>query len=277
MRTQHRLSVLLKAAQLARSTFFYHLARLQIPDKYAEVKVLMLRLFSEHRSLYGYRRLNELLRQCGYSHSGKTILKLMKALSLECPVRRKKYCSYRGGVNPTVANLLQRNFVASAPEEKWVTDVTEFRVGEDKYYLSAIMDLYNDEIVAWEGSQKATASLIDGMLKKAFSHLSSLSRVLLHSDQGWHYQRPYYRRQLAERGIQQSMSRKGNCLDNAMIENFFGHLKTEMFYLKTFRSVSELSAAIGEYIDFWNDKRIKMGLGGLSPVEYRTHNQIKLT
>lgn len=237
----------------------------------------MLRLFSEHRSLYGYRRLNELLRQCGYSHSGKTILKLMKALSLECPVRRKKYCSYRGGVNPTVANLLQRNFVASAPEEKWVTDVTEFRVGEDKYYLSAIMDLYNDEIVAWEGSQKATASLIDGMLKKAFSHLSSLSRVLLHSDQGWHYQRPYYRRQLAERGIQQSMSRKGNCLDNAMIENFFGHLKTEMFYLKTFRSVSELSAAIGEYIDFWNDKRIKMGLGGLSPVEYRTHNQIKLT
>jgi transposase InsO family protein len=268
--------VLLKVAQLARSTFFYHLAHLQIPDKYAEVKALMVQLFSEHRSLYGYRRLNELLRQCGHRHSGKTILKLMKALSLECPVRRKKYCSFRGDACQVVANLLQRNFIASAPEEKWVTDVTEFRVGEDKYYLSVIMDLYNDEIVAWEGSRRAGVPLIDGMLKKAFSRLSSRSHVLLHSDQGWHYQRQGYRLQLAERGIQQSMSRKGNCLDNAVIENFFGHLKTEMFYLKTFGSINELSAAVSGYIDFWNHKRIKMGLGGLSPVEYRTQNRNEL-
>ncbi len=262
--------MLLRVAKLSRSTFFYHLARQQIPDKYADVKALIVRLFSEHQSLYGYRRLNELLRQRGYRHSGKTILKLMKALSLECPVRRKKYRSFRGTACPEVANLLQRNFVASAPEEKWVTDVTEFRVGGDKYYLSAIMDLYSDEIVAWESSRRAGVSLIDGMLKKAFSRLNSQSHVLLHSDQGWHYQRQGYRLQLAERGIQQSMSRKGNCLDNAVIENFFGHVKAEMFYLRTFKNVRELGTAVSSYIDFWNNKRIKMGLGGLSPVAYRT-------
>lgn len=260
---------MLAVADLPRSTYFYHLSRQNLPDKNAGVKALIIRLFGEHKDIYGYRRIASLLRRYGYRHSGKTVLKWMKEMSLESPVRRKRFTVYHGTENGITGNLLKRNFRTDAPEEKWVTDVTEFRVKDEKYFLSAIQDLFNGEIVAWETSRRPRVSLINGMLEKALVKLSGKKRPLLHSDQGWQYQMPGYKQKLAVNGIKQSMSRRGNCLDNAVIENFFGHLKAEMFYLKKFGSVKELRVAIEEYIKFWNEKRIRMSLNGLSPAEYR--------
>lgn len=276
LRTRHRLPVLLSVSRLPKSTFFYQLARQQAADKYAEVKALIVRLSEEHRSLYGYRRMGCLLRQHGWGLSGKTVLKLMSALGLQSPVRKKRYRSCRGPEGRTAGNVLQRNFRAQAPNEKWVTDVTEFSVAGEKCYLSPVLDLYNGEIVGWETARKPLMPMINNMLSSALRHLTGEQRPLLHSDQGWQYQMPEYRQRLAENGIKQSMSRRGNCLDNAVMENFFGHLKSEMFYLKKYRDVEELEKDIGDYIHFWNTKRIKMGLGGLSPVAYRTQHYAAL-
>ncbi|HGA1692845.1 TPA: IS3 family transposase, partial [Escherichia coli] len=154
-----------------------------------------------------------------------------------------------------------------------VTDITEFRAGGQKLYLSPILDLFNGEIVAWETACRPTEELVKRMLNKGLESLAEGEKPLLHSDQGWHYRIKSYQSALADRGLVQSMSRKGNCLDNAVMENFFGHLKEEMYYRWDYRNVEELENAVNEYITYWNQKRIKLSLGGLSPVEYRTEYQ----
>ncbi|EPF3355413.1 IS3-like element IS1397 family transposase, partial [Escherichia coli] len=199
--------------------------------------------------------------------------KLMQQLGLKSPVRLKKYRSYRGNMGLTAENILQRQFKAEAPCEKCVTDITEFRAGGQKLYLSPILDLFNGEIVAWETACRPTEELVKRMLNKGLESLAEGEKPLLHSDQGWHYRIKSYQSALADRGLVQSMSRKGNCLDNAVMENFFGHLKEEMYYRRDYRNVEELENAVNEYITYWNQKRIKLSLGGLSPVEYRTEHQ----
>ncbi|WP_251232767.1 IS3 family transposase, partial [Burkholderia mallei] len=136
--------------------------------------------------------------------------------------------------------------------------------------LSPVMDLYNGEIIAWHSATRASFDLISSMLKKAFSRLTRGERPLLHSDQGWQYQMPAYRRLLDQRAVQQSMSRKGNCLDNAAMESFFGTLKAEFFHLNEFDSVEQLRAGIRQYIRYYNHERIRLKLKALSPVQYRT-------
>ncbi|QMD22428.1 IS3 family transposase [Escherichia coli] len=273
LRCGHCQSDLLKAAGLARSTLYYQLSLQKAKDKYADVKQLIASIFHEHRGCYGYRRIHCELQKRGLKFSGKTVRKLMQQLGLKSPVRLKKYRSYRGNMGLAAENILQRQFKAEAPCEKWVTDITEFRAGGQKLYLSPILDLFNGEIVAWETACRPTEELVKRMLNKGLESLAEGEKPLLHSDQGWHYRIKSYQSALADKGLVQSMSRKGNCLDNAVMENFFGHLKEEMYYHRDYRSVEELENAVNEYITYWNQKRIKLSLGGLSPVEYRTEYQ----
>jgi len=273
LRKGHNLNDLLQAADLPRSTFYYHQNGQKITKKYAEVTDLITTIFKEHEKRYGYRRITLVIRSMGHLLNHKTVRRLMCELGLKSPVRRKKYRSYKGTIGEIADNLLAQNFSATAPCEKWVTDVTEFSVADGKLYLSPILDLFNGEIVAWATARKAQTEMINKMLKKAFKRLPGQKSVLLHSDQGWHYQMKTYQDKLSNRGIKQSMSRKGNCLDNAVMENFFGHIKAEMFYQKCYASIQELDEDITRYIIYWNNKRIKVKLNGLSPVAYRAQYQ----
>lgn len=270
MRQRHPLSLLLRGARLSRSTFYYHVKAQGAADKYAALKARIGAIYTRHKGRYGYRRITADLRQAGQVVNHKTIQRLMQVLGLKSLVRPKKYRSYKGTVGRVAPNVLQRQFEASSLNEKWVTDVTEFNVAGAKLYLSPVMDLYNGEIVAFETSKRPAFSMVGGMLKKAFARLRLTEKPMLHSDQGWHYQMPLYRRMLADRGLTQSMSRKANCLDNAAMESFFGTLKSEFFYLNKFANIDELQAGIKQYIHYYNHDRIKLKLKGLSPVQYRT-------
>ena len=227
-------------------------------------------LFSRHKGRYGYRRVTAAIRQLGRKVNHKTVQSLMGKLGLKSLVRPKKYRSYKGEVGNAAPHVLQRRFDTTGMNQKWVTDVTEFNVAGEKLYLSPVMDLYNGEIIAFETSKRPEYSLVGFMLKKALSKLRRDDRPILHSDQGWQYRMSAYQRALQEKGVVQSMSRKGNCLDNAAMESFFAVLKSEFFYLNKFSSVDELQTGLKKYIHYYNHDRIKMKLKGLSPVQYRT-------
>ena len=209
------------------------------------------------------------MRNRGYSINHKTVRKLMNSCGIKCEIRRHKYRSYKGKVGKVASNILNRNFLATRPNQKWVTDITEFNVHGEKVYLSPILDLFNGEIISYNISLRPTFHQIMDMIDKAFEKIPNTSETILHSDQGWQYQMNRYQNMLKEHGIIQSMSRKGNCLDNSVMENFFGLLKTEMFYNQEFESVQHLISEIETYIDYYNNKRIKCKLKGLSPVQYR--------
>ncbi len=199
----------------------------------------------------------------------------MKILNLKGKQRKNgKYHSYKGEVGKIADNLLKRDFTASKPYEKLTTDVTEFKIGNDKVYLSPIMDLYNREIISYSISRSPNLCQIREMLDGLFGKLPNNAVPLFHSDQGWQYQHAEYQRLLKEHNITQSMSRKGNCMDNGAMENFFGRLKVEMFYGEKFESVSEFIEELKEYIDYYNNDRISMKLNGMSPAQYRTHYQL---
>lgn len=195
----------------------------------------------------------------------------MSELCLKSLVRSKKYRSYKGDVGRTAPNILQRQFNAQTANQKWATDVTEFNVAGEKLYLSPVMDLYNGEIIAFETARSPT-KLVNLMLKKALSKLGHNDRPVLHSDQGWQYRMPAYQSMLREKHVVQSMSRKGNCLDNAAMESFFGTLKSEFFYLNKFSNPEDLQKGLNTYIRYYNHDRIKIKLKGLSPVQYRTQS-----
>ena len=254
---------------MPRSTFYYNLKRLQKKDKYSHVKELITQIFHENKGRYGYRRITMELHNRGCMINHKTVLKLMRQCNLKCMIRKKKYRSYKGTIGKIAPNILERDFRANKPNQKWVTDVTEFAIQDKKVYLSPILDLYNGEIVSYNISLSPTFNQTMDMLEKAFAKIPKDTKLVLHSDQGWQYQMKRYQLKLQEKGIIQSMSRKGNCLDNAVMENFFGILKSEMFYHKKFESVDQLIQEIEDYIYYYNNKRIKGKLKGLSPVQYR--------
>lgn len=269
LRPQYPLAALLRAAGLARSTFYYQQAVLQVVDKYAAIKDQIKAIYEQHKGRYGYRRITASLRRQGSVINHKTVQRLMEELQLKSLVRVKKYRSYRGQVGQVAPNLIDRNFDAARPNEKWVTDVTEFKVDGQKLYLSPVMDLFNGEIVAYTTARRPLFNMIGTMLSKAFSRLEPGDRPVLHSDQGWQYQMARYRQRLNERSVAQSMSRKGNCLDNAAMESFFGTLKSEYFHLNKFSSLEELEVGLRGYIRYYNQDRIRLKLDGLSPIEYR--------
>jgi transposase InsO family protein len=230
LRHRYPLVDLLKVAGLARSTFYYQQKVLQAGDKYASLKDRIRTLFEQHKGRYGYRRITAAVRCQGDRINHKTIQRLMGELSLKSCIRPKKYKSFRGNVGKIAPNVLKRKFDASRPNRKWVTDVTEFNVGGQKLYLSPVLDLYNGEIIAYEMARRPLFEMVNTMLDKAFAKLGPRDKPILHSDQGWQYQMPVYSRRLKKQKIRQSMSRKGNCLDNATMESFFGTLKSEFFY-----------------------------------------------
>lgn len=205
----------------------------------------------------------------GYQINHKTVQRLMRELNLKCMVRIKKYRSYKGEIGKIAPNILKRDFHASAPNQKWTTDITEFSLFGAKLYLSPILDMYNGEIISYNISERPVLGQVRDMLDKAFEKIPDNTNLIFHSDQGWQYQHKQYQKRLKDKGIQQSMSRKGNCLDNSVMENFFGLLKSELLYLKDFESVEEFKVELEDYINYYNNKRIKEKLKRLSPVQYR--------
>ena len=177
----------------------------------------------------------------------------------------KKYRSYKGEVGKIAPNLLNRNFHAEMPNQKWVTDVTEFSLFWQKLYLSPILDLHNGYLVSYTISERPVLSMVTTMLDKAFQTIPDGTGLILHSDQGWQYQHKLYQRLLKAKGIRQSMSRKGNCLDNAVAENFFGLLKSELFYLQKFPSMEQFKQELIEYLDYYNNHLHKLLLAGKTP------------
>ena len=273
LRHEWKVIDLVKIVGIARSTYYYWIKQMGRHDKYSQVKEVIQQIFEEHQGRYGYRRITLELRNRGYAYNHKTVRRLMNEMGLRCLVRMKKYRSYRGNVGRVAPNLLERDFHATKPNEKWVTDVTEFHLHGEKLYLSPILDLYNGEIIAYNLEARPVYPLVSKMLVRALEQLQDGDSPILHSDQGWHYQMKSYQHVLKEQGIVQSMSRKGNCLDNAVMENFFGLLKSELLYLKEFESMEHFREELEDYIDYYNHKRIKVKLKGMSPVQYRTHAQ----
>ncbi len=242
---------------------------MQRPDKYRVEKEEITAIYHENQGRYGYRRITLEMRNRGYVINHKTVSRLMKALGLKCKVRIKKYRSYKGEIGKIAPNLIDRNFHADAPNQKWTTDITEFSLFGKKLYLSPVLDMYNGEIVSYSINERPHLRQVMEMLDKAFAKIPENTGLIFHSDQGWQYQHRMYQQRLKEKGVRQSMSRKGNCLDNAVMENFFGLLKSELLYLREFESIEEFREELEKYIYYYNHQRIKGKLKGLSPVQYR--------
>ena len=237
-----RLDLLLETAGLARSTYYYQLKQLDGFDKDKELKAEIQSIYCEHKGNYGYRRMTLELRNRGFMVNHKKVQRLMKVLGLSARIRRKrKYSSYQGEVGKKAENLIPNS--------------------TQKLYLSPVLDGFNSEIIAYNLSTSPNLEQVKAMLDQAFTE-EHYENTILHSDQGWQYQHQYYHQFLEDKGIQPSMSRKGNSPDNGMMESFFGILKSEMFYgyEKTFHSLEQLEQAIVGYIDYYNNKRIKVKL-----------------
>lgn len=280
LRQNYPLSLLLKIAGVKRSTYYYVFSHMD-DDRDAEIKQIICEIYNENKGRYGYRRICLELRNRGYIVNHKKVKRIMKKLGLFGLTPKAKYKSYKGDMNGTVKNLLiheeideenhktklVRDFETDKPNKKWSTDVTEFHIAAGKLYLAPILDMFNDEIVARDISKHPDFAQQKRLLDKAFDRFEDLSGLIFHSDQGWQYQMSYWHKALKDKGIIQSMSRKGNCLDNCPIENFFGKLKNEMFYGHEyeFETLDQLKNAIEEYIDYC----IKVKLKGLTPCEAR--------
>lgn len=268
LRTQFPLEMLLPMVGLKRSTFFYHLG--EKSDKNVDIAQKVAEIYHEHQGNYGYHRITLVLQKI-FTINHKKVQSIMQTLGLKGKCKRRKYRSYQGEVGKIADNLLQQNFHASAPNQKWVTDVTEFKCAEGKLYLSPIKDLFNGEIIAYDVAKSPNFEQITCMMTQAIARLDGATPIL-HSDQGWQYQMVSYRELCRQHGITPSMSRKGNCLDNSAMESFFGRLKTECYFGKRFDTFAELERTLHEYVRYYNHERIQVKLKGLSPVEYRTQS-----
>lgn len=275
LRQKYPLELLLIIAKIPRSSYYYQRKRLNEPKGHQKEREAIQQICIENKGRYGYRRVTLELRHRGFQTNHKVVMKLMQQENLTCKLRAKKYRSYRGKVGKIAPNLLDRNFKAEAPNIKWTTDITEFKLLGQRLYLSSILDLFNSEIVSYTLSKHPYFHQVVEMLTNAFEKIPDLSHLLLHSDQGWQYQMKPYQKMLKEKGIQQSMSRKANCYDNSVMENFFGILKTEFYNDQVFASIEQFTQELSEYIDYYNNSRIKVKLNGLSPVQFRT--QVAIT
>ena len=274
-RNEHAdLGLLLELKKMARSTFYYHLKNSKKEDKYREDKDMIYTIFHRHKGRYGYRRITLELRNRNRLINHKTVKKLMDELGLKSEVRKVKYRSYKGAVGKTAPNIIDRDFVADRPYQKLATDVTQMTVGGCKIYLSPILDMCDGEILSYTITEAPNLEMVMSMLNQMYERIELPKGAVLHSDQGWHYQHAAYQNSLKKHNIIQSMSRKGNCLDNAMVENFFGLMKSELLYPGKYTSAEVFKKDLIEYIEYYNNERIKLRLNGMSPVQYRTQFQM---
>jgi len=257
---------------MPRSNFYYHCQSSPGKSKYEEAQKQIKQIYHQHKGRFGYRRITMSVRKMGSDLNHKTVLKLMKSMGLKSLIRAKRYCSYKGQTGKVAPNILDRDFKSERPFQKWATDVSEFRVKDKKLFLSPIIDLFNGEVISYNLSESANFNQVAQMLKTAFKKIKKTNELVLHSDQGWQYQMSAYQEMLKSKGVTQSMSRKGNCLDNAIIENFFGTIKSELFYLNKYDSIDELKGAIKKYITYYNNDRIRLNLNGMSPAQYRAQH-----
>ena len=255
---------------MARSTYYFELSRNDVvAERNQEILEEIKSVFVENKRRYGVRRVHRELINRGYQVNHKRVQRLMHEAGLAGKRPKEKYHSYKGEVGKIAPNLLNRDFRAEKPNQKWVTDVTEFSLFGEKLYLSPILDLHSSDLVSYTISDRPVLSMVTTMLDEAFAKIPDGTNLILYSDQGWQYQHKQYQRMLREKGIRQSMSRKGNCLDNAVIENFFGLLKSELLYLQEFQSMEHFKQELVAYLDYYNNRRIKAKLKGLPPAIHR--------
>ncbi|WP_100217614.1 IS3 family transposase [Virgibacillus halodenitrificans] len=269
LRHEFPVAKLVKVAGIKRNTYYYQVKRMQEPDPDRKWKRRINFIFHKHKGRLGYRRITDVLQEKGHIINAKKVLRIMQELGIKCVVRMKKYKSYKGAYGKAAPNVLDRKFRAEIPNQKWVTDVTEFRLFGEKFYFSPVLDLFNGEILTFTLQSRPTFDLVEKMLNQALEHKKENDNLLIHSDQGWHYRMPQYREILEQNKITQSMSRKGNCFDNAVIENFFGILKYEFLFLEEFESIEHFKKELEAYIYYYNHLRIKSRLNRKSPVAYR--------
>ncbi|RFA11725.1 transposase, partial [Subtercola boreus] len=266
LKAHHPLPLLLQLAGLPRSTFYDHRRRLNRSDTRAGIKAAIRGAFEEAKSSYGHRRILAVLLRQGWMVSKKTVLKLMRELGLQCPVRRRKrYNSFRGEVGEASDNVLNRQFATESKNTKWVTDVTEFNVGASKVYLSPVLDLHDNRIIASTVGPSPSVKMVTDSLRMAIDTLTPDEKPLVHSDQGFQYRHNLWRDTLTTAGLAQSMSRKGTCLDNAAMEGFFSHLKEEWYRIQKPSTLDEFHTGLNNYLRWWNTTRIQQRLGYLSP------------
>jgi transposase InsO family protein/transposase-like protein len=273
LRKEYALPELLERLDLARSSYFYHRSRLGVADKYSQVRRTIADIFEANYRSYGYRRIQASLRGKQIFVSEKVIQRLMKQEHLQAVrPKRRGYRSYAGEIIPAPENLINRDFKAAAPGEKWLTDLSEFHIPAGKVYLSPMIDCFDGMVVSWSIGTSPDANLVNAMLDAAVDTVvAGDKRPIVHSDRGAHYRWPGWLTRIANANLTRSMSRKACSPDNAACEGFFGRLKTEMFYPKDWRSttIEEFIQALDSYIRWYNEKRIKQSLGYLSPIEYR--------
>ena len=272
LKGKYPLPVLLDQLGLARSSYYYQESLLNRDDKYTKIRQRIREIFEENKERYGYRRIYGVLKNEGIVLSEKVVRRVMQEEGLSVRVRkRRKYSSYAGEISPEVPNILQRDFHAEKPNEKWLTDITEFAIPAGKVYLSPVVDCFDGMLVSWSIGTRPDAVLVNRMLEKAVGTLGKEEHPVLHSDRGCHYRWPGWIERTKNAGLVRSMSKKGCSPDNSACEGFFGRLKNEMFYGKDWRGISidTFIAILNDYLIWYNEKRIKVSLGYMSPKEYR--------
>ena len=268
----HELKHLLKALCMPKSTYYYEISKTDaIKERDKEITKVIKEIHHHHKGRYGVRRVYQELRNQGYEINHKRVQRIMHDNGLFGKRPKEKYHSYKGDAGKTTINIIDRDFTTTAPLQKWTTDVSQFNFPWGKCYISPILDMHTNEIISYDLSTSPNLDQIKRMLTRAFEKHSYLHGLILHFDQGWQYQHAYYQNELKSHGIVQSMSRKGNCYDNSIMETFFGRMKNEMYYghEKEYGSFKEFQKAVKEYIHYYNNERIQKKTKWMTPVQYR--------
>ena len=272
LRTEYPLNDLLRMTSISKSSYFYQKKAQIRPDKYAALRTTVKEVFAENQSRYGYRRVHAVIKSKGTIVSEKVVRRIMEEEQLVVPCKKKrKYSSYKGEISPAVENVVARDFHADVPNTKWLTDLTEFHIPAGKVYLSPIIDCFDGLVVSWTIGASPDAELVNTMLDDAIRNLTEGEHPIVHSDRGCHYRWPGWISRMKNADLTRSMSKKGCSPDNSACEGFFGRLKNEMFYCRSWQDVSidKFINELDSYLRWYNEKRIKMSLGAMSPMAYR--------
>ena len=258
--------------EMARSTYYYELGRTdRVAERNAALAEEIQEIFAHNKRRYGVRRVYKELLNRNYAVNHKCVQRIMHECGLAGKRPKEKYHSYKGEAGKVAENIINRDFSTTKPLQKWTTDVSQFTLSWGKCYISPILDMNTNEIISYSLSPSPNMEQIRDMLSKAFQRFPATEGLILHSDQGWQYQHAFYREELKHHGIIQSMSRKGNCYDNCIMETFFGRLKNEMFYgsEQEFSSFEKFKEAIAVYIAYYNNERIQRKSKWMPPVKFR--------